>query len=217
MAGLWLFFLSVMIPLLVWVAWLAHDVWETSAEPRREKQRLAEIVALRQHYVGRGADDASGYELLGDALRVAGHTQEAQDAFEKALALGSGSSGLDVKLRLTRLELAQSANPSGFGLTLTTREIVCPRCGRLSPSKATECVHCNASLPLDTLRDVWNHGPLRALVLSDARAAMLQALVICIAIGCALAMPDPAMTAAVILAAVGVALFLFLRRLGNPD
>lgn len=218
MAGLWLFFLSVMIPLLVWVIWLAHDLWETRTEPKREAARLAEIVALRRRYVGLNQNEAdpSAQELLGDALRSAGHAREALEAFEKALSLGSESPGLEVKIRLTKLELAQNARPGDFGMTLTTREIVCGTCGNLSPPKTRECPHCARPLPVDSMRDVLRHGPLRALVLSDTKALIVQLLVIAIAIGCAFALPDPTMTASILLAALVVGLFLALRRLGNP-
>ncbi|MGC4044529.1 MAG: hypothetical protein QM758_12110, partial [Armatimonas sp.] len=107
MGGLWIFFISVMIPLLVWIGWLGYDLWETRAEPRREQKRLAEVVAFRQRYMGlTGGNDPSAHESFGDALRSAGHAREALAAYEQALALGSESPGLEVKIRLTKLDMA---------------------------------------------------------------------------------------------------------------
>lgn len=217
MGGLWIFFISVMIPLMVWVVWLGHDLWETKAEPRREAKRLAEVVAFRQRYMGvTGGNDPSAHESLGDALKSAGHSREALAAFEQALALGSQSSGLEVKIRLMKLDIAQSADPKGFGMTMATRDIICPVCRNLAPAGTLECSHCGAHLPVDTLKDAWSHGPFRRLLLKDARSTALQWFLICLAAACAFAMPDMAMTASILLATLGVVLFLLLRRLGDP-
>ena len=229
MAGLWLFFLAVTAPMLLWAFWMAKDLLSGPGERRREAARLAEIVAIRRRYVGMASGDPGAYESLGDALRSAGHAREALDAFESASKLAENApqglssngwlagSGLESKLRLIRLEIAQEANPAGFGLTMATREIVCPLCRNLSPPKTLECWNCGHALPVDSLADAWTHLPFRKQVLTDATGFFWKVLIVGIVLACTLAIPEPAVQAATILAAAIVLAALFLKRLGNPE
>jgi hypothetical protein len=213
MDGLWLFFLAVTGPMLFWLGYLALSWWNSVMEPRRDAARAAEILAFRNRYVGMtGGSDPVALEKLGDALRSAGHPRQALAAYEDARKSGSQSPGLEMKIRLAGLD----SDPNRFGMTLATRDIVCPLCRNLASPGILRCTHCGEPLPVDTIRDAWNDGPFRALILTDARSFAIQLLVVGIAVGCAFATRDPAMIAAILLAAFGVVLFLILRRISNP-
>ena len=71
-------------------------------------------------------------------------------------------------------------------------------------------------MPVDTFAEAFNHTTFRTSVLTDTRNFAWKLLLLGVAIACALAIPDPALQAATIFAAVLVLAFLLLKRIGDP-
>ena len=225
---LWFFIIGITAPLLFWTVLVVKSLLDGPAERRREAQRLAEIVDFRRRYVGLTVDDPVAYESFGDALRSAGHPRAALDAFQEAQRLGEIAAkgkpesgpldgfGIESKIRLTRLEIVQNERPEAFGMTMETRDVICPRCKNLSPPKILDCPHCGGPMPTDTMTEAWNHTNFRLNLLTDTRHFFVKVMVLGVAIGCALAIPDALLKAATITAAVFVLAFFILKRIGDP-
>ena len=225
---LWFFVIGITAPLLFWTGLIVKSLLDGPAERRRDEQRLAEIVDFRRRYVGLTVDDPVAHESLGDALRGAGHARAALEAFLEAERLailahrGAPDAGpldgfgLQSKIRLTRLEIAQSERPGDFGLTMATRDVVCPRCKNLAPPKILDCPTCGHPMPTDTMAEAWNHTSFRMGMLTNAQNLFWKVMLLGVAIGCALAIPDPLLKATTLTAAVFVLAFLLLKRIGDP-
>lgn len=225
---LWFFVVGILVPLLFWTALAVKSLLDGPAERRREEQRLREIVDFRRRYVGLTANDPVAHESLGDALRTAGHARAALDAFLEAERLASvahrGSPevgpldgfGLQSKIRLTRLEIAQTERPEAFGMTMATRDVICPRCKNLAPPKILDCPTCGHPMPTDTMAEAWNHGSFRLGMLTDAKNLFWKVMLLGVAIGCALAIPDPMLKFATIISALFVLTVLLLKKIGDP-
>jgi|GEM_PF-6108325 hypothetical protein len=69
------------------VAWGYYTDWLMW---KRDEARLEERVSLRRQYLSVASDSPSAWEAYGDALRRAGHTEEAIQAYEEALLLRYG-------------------------------------------------------------------------------------------------------------------------------
>jgi hypothetical protein len=205
------------------------DIAQSRMEVVRETQRAAQLVALRRRYaVDLAADDPGAHERLGDALREAGYPDAALDAYETSLRLaqtapqgltGAGwiaGSGIETKLRVTRLELAQDRDPARFGQTLATRDIVCSRCGNLSAAGARDCPHCSAPLPIDHAFDAIRHDGIRRALIGETGRFTLKLVLLAIALASSFAIADPLLRFTILFAAIITLAVVWLRHIGNP-
>lgn len=155
---------------------------------RTEAKRYEQKVALRRHFVGTHPDSPSAFENMGDAMREAGYLEEAIASYQIAKELvargginkGGGDfhgAGLDSKLRLTHVELAQERTPEQYESTLQTRPPVCPKCGHLGWPGDRDCTACHAALPVDSVFDTWRRKPIRSAILRET-AQMVSGLLI---------------------------------------
>ena len=210
--------ISAIIFLLVFVWWTVERL-QLHKEQAGETRRREEILALRQKYVGLRPDDPVAQELFGDALRQAGYSHEAIQAFSTAERLHVGSpAGVNLasKIRLTRLDLMEKVNPERLGQTLQTRESVCRRCGKLNLPHQESCEHCGAALLVSGFWEtVGRGGKMRGELLREIWPLLAKFALILTAVACATFLPDE-MRFAILIATLLVIPFALLRQLGDP-
>lgn len=188
--------------LLAVAAWLARPFWSARQEQHHEEAGHAERIATRQSVLERNPDSASAHELLGDALRAAGRTDEAIACYDAALERGSGGEGLENKLRFARMD-AETPRPD-------LRQQVCRRCGNLSDAGQRACATCAAPLLADRFRDTLGVPGMRRELVEFA--AMFA--VVLLALALASWMPGEIKGVLLLSAAVTLA-FFFLRGLNG--
>ena len=71
-------------------------------------------------------------------------------------------------------------------------------------------------MPTDTITEAWNHSAFRLGMLTDAKNLFWKVMLVGVAIGCALAIPNPMLKFATIISALFVLTFLLLKRIGDP-
>ncbi len=207
-----------------WIVWSSvSDAHRDRSEARRQAQK----IALRRRILENQPESVAAYEQLGDALRAANFPQDAADCFARAIALeaehpatGSGmfaGSGLDNKLRLTRLEAAQDAGltRATYGQTIRTRQQICRQCGMLGHPTDTECQVCGAPLPVDGFFDTLKNKKMVRSMTRETIEAMTMVFVIGIALSLASWMPME-IRATIAIAALPVIAWRFLKSIG-PD
>ncbi|GAB4467423.1 MAG: hypothetical protein OHK0029_39370 [Armatimonadaceae bacterium] len=134
------------------------------------EEEIHEIAMPRLSLVPTGTGD--------DAEQALAIPQEEEDALAMAPVAAprtapvisnaldhTGGTGLETKLRLTRLELEQMQDPEQFGQTLRTRQPVCRICGNLAGSNDRDCPFCGAPLPVNTLLETMQHQVIRHEIL----------------------------------------------------
>lgn len=203
---------------MVMVWWLVERV-QDHVEQKRDAERRAEILALRQRYVGIRSDVPGAHEMLGDALRQAGHAQEAVAAYEKAKTLFptvAAGQHLDAKIRLARLEIAETTNPEFFRQTLATRESICRRCGLLCPASEENCTQCGTPLLVSGFFETLTKGKrMRGDLIRELWPIAAKTAVILIAIGTA-SFLSPEVKICLLVATVIVVPFTVLKQIGDP-
>ncbi len=207
------------ILLLVVLTWWIVERVHRQNEHVRETRRRAEVLALRRQYVGLRPDDPVAQEKLGDALRQAGHPDAAIAAYAAAERLHEGGTAgvnLASKIRLTRLDVTEKTRPEVLGQTLTTRESVCPRCGKLNLPHLESCDHCGAALLVSGFWEMATRGgKMRGELLREIGPLLAKFALLLVAIGFATFLPDEVRFATLI-AAVTVVPFAVLKQLGDP-
>lgn len=210
--------ISAILIFIVLVWWGVERV-QFHKEQTGDTRRREEILALRQKYVGLRPNDPVAQELFGDALRQASYPEEAIKAYATAERLHAGSAAgvnLASKIRLTRLDVTESAHPERLGQTLTTRESVCPRCGSLSLPECESCAHCGAALLVSGFWETAGRGgKMRGELFREIWPLLAKFTLILIAIACATFLPEEARFATLI-AAIIVIPFALLKQLGDP-
>jgi tetratricopeptide (TPR) repeat protein len=217
---------TVIITLVfLWIAWTYLSDYRVAW---REKKWRDEKVAMRRQVLARSPDSPAVLESLGDAMRERGDLSEAISCYEEALFMagrmsvtGAGGlgdvagGGLENKLRLTRMELAQERDPAAFNATLRTREQVCSRCGALALPFVTQCETCGAPLPVNSMFDTWRNNDMRKSLTFEAlhAGASLTIISICLLYASTL---EPLMKFTVLFSAVIAIAARLLKRVG-PD
>ena len=210
--------ISGILFLLVLVWWIVERL-QRQREDTQENRRRAEVLALRQKYVGLRPDDPVAQERFGDALREASYPAEAIAAYAAAERLHAGSANganLASKIRLTRLDVTERHNPEQLGQTLTTRESVCPRCGKLNLPQRATCDHCGAALLVHGFWETATRGgKMRGDLLREVWPLLAKFTLLIVAIACATFLPDEVRFATLI-AAIIVVPFVVLKQVGDP-
>ncbi len=198
------------------------DYWGERSEEKRRVQK----VELRRQYVGGNTDSPSAFEGLGDAMREAGMLEEAIAAYQIAKELiekggknqGGGyfpGAGLDSKLRITQVELAQERSPELYESTMRTRPPICSKCGHLGMPFDRDCQTCGAPLPVDSFFDTWKHKGIRNSIIRDTGQMVAGLCIVWAAMLIVDSLPD-LMRLSVSVAAVFVIPLRLLKRVG-PD
>jgi hypothetical protein len=183
--------MGVIILLVIIGIYVGVDMFRDYLAEKRERDRRAHKAALRRQFLSRSPDSPAAFELLGDALREADDPQEAMRCYEKALELAANSppgsatgaglfagSGVETKLRLARLEFAETVDPASLGHTMRTRQQICRTCGFLGQAGERDCGQCGAPLPVDTMADAWNHDVMRKSIVSESIQAGIMILIV---------------------------------------
>ena len=210
-----------MLPILLLLAvalWIAWSYLADQRTDRREDARLLEKVEMRRTLLARSPDSASAQEALGDALRDAGLLQEAIEYYEQAQQAEAvheqaRGTGLENKLRLTRLEVAENARPT-YGNTLATRQQVCRRCGALNEPSERACVTCGDLLPVDGFFDTLRGDNMRGQIVREMTETVTMILVVLLALLITSWMPLE-VKGVLGISATGVLLWRMLRRIGQ--
>lgn len=177
----------------LWIWWKSHGADATAI--KRESRAYDAKIAERRAVTERMPDSASAWEQLGDAFREADQYGQAVIAYERASmiqsaspGMSSGGVGLDHKIRLSRMEAAQGG-AIGKGEAARMGQQICRRCGTLSLPGARTCAACEETLPVDTMREVWEASDIRTRILRDALELTAMLLVVTIAIAVFQSMP----------------------------
>ncbi len=191
--------MSVFILLLI-AAFITLRFLSDRADRTPQWVRDAEKIEQRRAALARHPDSPASYESLGDALRAGNLYEEAHTAYETARGmmerhepLGGGhigGGGLDNKLRLVALDLAEEKERRGaYSARVNRRETVCRRCGCVNPPDATHCVRCEGGLLADTVRDAWRRDDIRYPILREVREGAVIVAVVLFALYLASWMP----------------------------
>jgi hypothetical protein len=207
--------------LLLVAAWLLWRSVSDYTTAHSEQKRRDHKVALRRQHLNHAAESPSAYEALGDAMRHAGHLEEAIACYEEAKELaarlpsaaqGAGEvpgAGLDKKLHLTRFELREQVAPS-YGNTMRTRQQICRQCGALSLPQETECTTCGCPLPVDSMFDTLRNSRMRNAIAWEAAECIAAIAIVFLALLIASWM-DPLMRICLAVAAIFVIPFRLLK------
>jgi len=200
-ASLCVIYTVAVLPLLFVAGWITYSfVADQAADSQRVKQDN-EKVAYRRKAVEMHPDSAGAYESLGDALREADQYAEALSAFEAAKNLMEagggdgagliGGSGLENKIRLTRMDLedAQRSTGSSYTERLASRESFCRQCGTLNSADAKKCVACGRDLPVNTIIETWQRDDIRRPILREFGQSVIMITIVVIALCIANWMP----------------------------
>jgi tetratricopeptide (TPR) repeat protein len=211
--------------LLAVVGWLAWPYIQDRLMYQRQDDRILEKVVNRRHQVTLAPQSPASHEQLGDALREANKLEDALASYERALALeeqqpvnGAGwlsGGGIEHKIKLTQMELAERQNPDQHGQSLRTRQQACVKCGHLANPGDRMCPTCGAPLPVDTILDTIRDPDMRQMIIREASEFAVILTVIGIALWTThwLTIQNRMI---VLFAAVIVLSFRFLKRVG-PD
>ena len=176
------------------IGWMVWDWIRDTQAAHREAARRVQKVALRRRYLSTAPDSPAAYEQLGDAMREADDPTEAIACYEEAIQLaqaspngpaGSGwiaGAGLENKLRLARLELAEAVSPAQYGQTMETRQQVCRTCGHLGMPDDTVCRICNAPLPVASMLDTLRNKAMRQGIIGETAMFCLMFGIIILAV-----------------------------------
>jgi len=218
--------MAVFLLVLVF-GWIVYSSLSDYRRDRNEARRQAHKVALRRRILENQPESVAAYEQLGDALRAADFALDAADCYQRALVLeadqpntGAGmlaGSGLDNKLRLTRLEAAQNAGGARatYGQTIRTRQQICRQCGMLGQYTDTECQTCGASLAVNGFFDTLKNKKMVRSMTRETIEAMTMVFVIGIALSIASWMPLE-VKGCIAIASLPVIAWRFLKSIG-PD
>ena len=215
------------IILLLGVAlWIAWPYLADRRTDRREDARLMEKVEMRRSALARAPESASAQEALGDALRDAGRLDEAIACYQKAqemetragqagdtIAAALGGTGLENKLRVSRLEAAEQAQ-TVYGNTLATRQQVCRRCGALNEPSERACTTCGDLLPVDSVLDTVRGDAMRGQIVRESIELVTMVFVVLVALLITSILPLE-VKGVLGVSATGVLLWRFLRRIGG--
>ncbi len=218
-----LFLLSL---LALWIAW---PYFQDRRADKQETGRLGDKVEMRRSMVARAPESPSAHEALGDVLREAGKIHNALAAYQTALdletraaargetngALALGGTGLEQKIRLTKLEADQShGGAAGYGTTLETRQQVCRRCGALNEAQAPACVSCGDALLADRFFDTWRRDDHRTKIKREIIEMVVMVHVVLLAIYFASWLPLE-VQGTLGISATAVLLWRLLKRIGD--
>jgi tetratricopeptide (TPR) repeat protein len=208
--------------LLLVVGWIAYAFASERGQEKREAHQFDEKIAMRRAAVARVPDSAGAVESLGDVLREAGQYAEALACYERAAEMvaanpGSGAgliggSGLDNKIRLTRMD--KDSVGGVYGQTLTTRQTLCRQCGRLNGPQDRNCEMCGADLPVDTMMDAWNRDDIRKPVLREVGLGLLMVHIVLLAVFIASWMPLE-IKGCLLISTIAVVTWRVLRAIGG--
>jgi hypothetical protein len=207
-------------------AWIGYLLLRDALYDAPNRRLRRERVLSRQASVRISPASPAAHEQLADALREADYLEEAIASYEKALSLESrspvqqgasalSSVGVEHKLRLTRLELAEKLRPEEHGLTLRTRQGVCPQCGNLSMPDERNCATCGFPLPVNTMWDTLRRPDMRSSIIWEGAQMFIGLTIVGIALYVASWMPI-LLRFAVMLSTVMVLAWRFLKSVG-PD
>jgi hypothetical protein len=189
--------LLLLILIVGWAAWIyAQD----NGGDREGQARRRAKVAERQEAVRQNPTSPAAYEQLGDAFREADYLRDAVLCYEKAIELESrgglsigsgwiGGAGVEQKLRLAQLELAQKERPEEHGMTLRTRQQVCHSCGALAMPGDRNCTTCGAPLSVNTMFDTMRHADMRRSLVQESVHFVIGMTIVAVALFVASEMP----------------------------
>jgi hypothetical protein len=215
-----------MILLSIVVFWMVRDYVQDNIAGKLEKEQLARRSELRRQMLARNPGSPAAHEAMGDALRVEGDLPAAISAYEEALSLSKlihagsiasvsqVSGGVENKLRLTKLEMAQTQNPGKYGMTMQTRQQICRSCASLGQPQDRDCRNCGAPLPVDSVFDTLRHEGIRQSLISEGIQSGILLLVISIALLIASWMPIE-IRGVIAIAALIVIPMRFLKKIGG--
>lgn len=124
--------------------------------------------------------------------------------------------GLDNKIRLAQLEIAQNADPDKYGQSIPTREQTCRRCGALNGPDQTNCTTCGAALPVQTFLDTLHNRDMRKEFKHDVTRVGLNLAIVLTCIWFVSWLP-PLAKFSVTVASLIVIPMKLLQRLGDPQ
>ena len=211
--------------LALWIAW---PYLQDRRADKQEAGRLGEKIELRRAMTLRAPESPSAQEAFGDALREAGKIHNALAAYQTALDLEAksaargetngaalGGTGLDQKIRLTKLEADQMhGGAAGYGTTLETRQQVCRRCGALNEARATACASCGDTLLADRFFDTWRRDDHRTKIKREVIEMVVMVHVILLALYFASWLPLE-VQGTLGISATAVLLWRLLKRIGD--
>lgn len=186
--------------LLLGVAfWMAWSYSQEFRQARTEQLRQKQKIQMRRQILSVAPDSPGSYEALGDAMRDANFYAEAAACYEEAIDLvakqtgpgGAGwvaGAGLETKLKLARLEMAEKIAPS-YGHTMRTRQQICRSCGYLNLPQAVNCSTCDGPLPVDSMLDTLRNNDMRRDISIEAAQAVAMLFIILLAVYIASWMP----------------------------
>jgi hypothetical protein len=204
---------------------LAPFAFEALAD-KREQKCYTQKLALRRYHIGLAPESPTSFEHLGDAMREAGHLEEAIASYQisKEMAEKQGGNagagyfagaGIDNKIRLTRIELQAERTPEQVEATLRTRPPVCSKCGHVGFPGDKDCQSCHAPLPTDSFFDTMKHKTIRAEILKETATMLSGWFIIAAALWLISGLPDIIRITVVVVSCFVIPLRL-LKRVG-PD
>ena len=128
----------------------------------------------------------------------------------------SAGYGLDNKIRLVQLEIAQNANPEKYGHSIATREQTCRMCGFLNGPDRTHCANCGIALPVQTFLDTLHSRDMRQEFIRDVTRVGLNLAIVFTCIWF-VSWLDPLAKFSIAFAALIVIPMKLLQRLGDPQ
>ncbi len=166
--------------LLIVAIAVAGGLWARGELARRERVRRDVHREALRRLIERDPQNIGAHEALGDALREAGHLEEAQAAYHGALDAGAdrfldGSAraklrGIDREMRACVEGRQPLHSPAG-------ELYFCRRCGAANPPDARTCEACGETVGCDTF--------LAALRDPGVRQASLESVVmVCVVLLC---------------------------------
>ena len=185
--------------LLVVAIWMGFNYLRDLRDERDAQNRRKQKIEMRRQILSVAPNAPGSYESLGDAMRDASFYSEAVACYEEAIDLaakqagpsGSGwiaGAGLETKLKLARLEMAEQIAPS-FGQTLRGRQQICRQCGFLNLPQARSCNTCDAPLPVDSMFDTLKNDDMRRAITRETVQAVAMLSIILLALFIASWMP----------------------------
>lgn len=208
--------------------WIAWPYIQDRRADKQEIGRLGEKIEMRRAMVAKMPQSPSAQEALGDALREAGKVHNAIAAYQAALDLEAksaargetngaalGGTGLEQKIRLTKLEADQShGGVAGYGTTLETRQQVCRRCGALNAPQDPTCASCGETLLADRFFDTWRRDDHRTKIKREVIESLVMIHVVLLALYFASWLPLE-VQGTLGISATGVLLWRLLKRIGD--